>query len=321
MITRHLPLPRPLRTKLSLVKRGMMWALKRVSTASGDLIRFQCNVCGSHTSFPTHELSREVWSCWRCASTVRFRSVIHSLSVELFGRSMPICEFPYRPEIKGIGLSDWEGYADRLPAKIGYVNTFYHQEPFLDITAVDPARSEEYDFIISTDVYEHICPPISRAFENAYRLLKPGGVMIFTVPYVEGETREHFSNVREFSVQREKGEWVLTGTSADGVVEKFNNLTFHGGPGTVVEFRLFGRDSLERDCKAAGFDPGRIYSGDVREYGIIWNPYVPEQAPYRPLIYGLDTPPRALLKGERAVERAGTELSHRPEVVTEGLDS
>jgi SAM-dependent methyltransferase len=274
--------------------------MKCYSTPNADLIRFQCNVCGFKTSFPMRELSREDWSCWRCASTVRFRAVIHALSVELFGKSMPICDFPHRPDLKGIGMSDWEGYATRLPLKFGYVNTFYHMEPFLDITSVDPARSEEYDFIISTDVYEHICPPISTAFENAYRLLKPGGVMIFTVPYVEGKTHEHFPNVREFRVGLEGEYWVLTGTSAEGVVEKFSNLTFHGGPGTVVEFRLFGREALEQDCRAAGFKLGKVYGEKTPEYGIVWNPYVPEDAPYRPLIYGLDTPPWALRRCEPA---------------------
>ena len=321
MITRHIPLPRSIRTRLSFFKRGLIWMFKCCSTRRRELIRFQCNVCGIQTSFPTRELSREQWSCWRCASTVRFRSVIHALSVELFGKSLPICDFPNRPDLKGIGLSDWAGYADRLPLKLGYVNTFYHQEPFLDITSVDSARSDEFDFIISTDVYEHICPPISTAFENAYRLLKAGGVMIFTVPYVAGNTREHFPNVREFSVELEGEDWVLRGTSLEGAVEKYSDLTFHGGPGTVVEFRLFGRDSLERDCKVAGFDLSRIYGEEVQEYGIVWNPYVPEEAPYRPLIYGLDTPPWALVKGERSSKQHASQQSWSEVSARDSLES
>ena len=55
---------------------------------------------------------------------------------------------------QGDGLSDWEAYANRLPLKLGCVNTFYHQEPFPDITSVDRTRSNEYNFIVSTDVYE-----------------------------------------------------------------------------------------------------------------------------------------------------------------------
>jgi len=82
----------------------------------------------------------------------------------------------------GVGMSDWEGYANRLEKKLSYVNTYYHKAPLLDITAVDPSLSNLYDFIIATEVFEHISPPISRAFENVHRLLKPGGVFIFSVP-------------------------------------------------------------------------------------------------------------------------------------------
>jgi hypothetical protein len=145
--------------------------------------------------------------------------------------------------------------------------------------------------------------------------------MIFTVPYVAGNTREHFPNVREFSVELEGEDWVLRGTSLEGAVEKYSDLTFHGGPGTVVEFRLFGRDSLERDCKVAGFDLSRIYGEEVQEYGIVWNPYVPEEAPYRPLIYGLDTPPWALVKGERSSKQHASQQSWSEVSARDSLES
>ena len=213
--------------------------------------------------------------------------------MELFGKSLVISDFPARPDLTGIGLSDWEGYAARLTAKLNYTNTYYHQEPLMDITNIGHVP-QEYDFLISTEVFEHICPPISVAFENARKLLKPGGFMIFTVPYIQGKTAEHFPDVRKFSVQQEGDAWTLIGTAADGTIKKFTNLTFHGGPGTVVEFRLFGQDDLLRDCNAAGFHDVRIHSETVLEFGIVWNPYIAEDAPYRPLIHGLDTPPWVL---------------------------
>jgi hypothetical protein len=92
---------------------------------------------------------------------------------------------------------------------------------------------------------------------------------------------------------------VLRSASPEGTVEKFSDLTFHGGPGTVVEFRLSGRDSLGPDCRAAGFSLGLVYGETALEYGIVWNPYVPEDAPYRPFIYGLDSPPWAFVKSDR----------------------
>ncbi len=99
--------------------------------------------------------------------------------MELFGTSLVLSDFPHRPDLAGIGLSDWEGYANPLAERLNYTNTFFHQAPLLDITSVGPDHSGRYDFIICSDVFEHVCQPVSKAFENAYRLLKPGGVMIF----------------------------------------------------------------------------------------------------------------------------------------------
>jgi SAM-dependent methyltransferase len=214
--------------------------------------------------------------------------------MELFGRSLAIPDFPHRPELTGIGLSDWEGYASQLTGKLGYTNTYYHQQPFCDITSPDPSLFGRYDFLISTDVFEHIAPPISKAFENARRLLKPNGVMIFTVPYVEGKTHEHFPELHQYSLEKREHEWVVINQTADGRTQEFTEVTFHGGPGTVIEMRLFGKESLLSNVGDAGFGAVEIYSEENLAAGIRWLPYVAEQAPYRPLIYGLDTPPWAL---------------------------
>jgi SAM-dependent methyltransferase len=288
------PLWLPVRAQLAYRKRRAISWLKQLQTPESDLVRFQCNICGNRTSFPLKELRRDIWSCCFCGSTVRWRSIIHALSMELFGASLIIAEFPSRPDLVGIGLSDWEGYAKPLAEKLDYTNTFFHQEPRLDITDVDPARKNEYDFIISSDVFEHICYPVSKAFENARRLLKPGGVVIFSVPYLEGQTKEHFPDVIQFSVKQRGEDWILTGVTAEGATREFTNLTFHGGPGTTVECRLFGKDSLRKDCEEAGFTSLRIHDEEVRDHGICWIPYVAEEAPYRPLIHGLGTPPWAL---------------------------
>jgi SAM-dependent methyltransferase len=239
---------------------------------------------------------REPWSCVYCGCNVRWRSVIHALSCELFGESLAMPDFPNRPDLVGIGLSDWQGYAVGLAKKFTYTNSYFHQEPYLDITSVDPSYFERYDFIISSDVFEHISPPISRAFENAHRLLKPNGVMIFTVPYVSGETREHFPELHRYHMQKRGNDWVVLNETADGRHQEFTGVTFHGGPGTVLEMRLFGRESLLHDFQNAGFERVKAYDAKYLQFGIDWIPYVPEDAPYRPFIYGLDTPPWALRK-------------------------
>jgi SAM-dependent methyltransferase len=276
---------------LSYWKRRAAWMFKQATQPRGSFQKFVCNICGKKTSFPRQEMMRETPSCVHCGSCVRFRSIIHALSMELFGTSLAIQDFPDRQDLVGVGMSDWDGYANRLAKKLGYANTYYHKEPLFDITSVDPSRSGLYDFIIATEVFEHISQPVSRAFENVLRLLKPGGVFIFSVPYTERETQEHFPDLWKFSVRKEASSWVLLNETADGRLQKYDNLTFHGGPGTTVEMRLFGKSPLTKNFTDAGFTDIRIHNEEVDPFGILWNTYIPEKAPYRPLIYGLDTPP------------------------------
>jgi len=294
------------RQQLSRLRRRMHWGWEYLTQPRSIFHPFRCNVCGRSTSFPSDQLSRELWSCVYCGSSVRFRSVIQALSTELFGASLAIPDFPHRPDLVGIGLSDWEGYASRLAEKLSYTNTYYHQEPFLDITSVEPSLYGRYDFIISTDVFEHIAPPILNAFENARRLLKPNGVMIFTVPYVQGETREHYPELHQFSIQQKGDTWVVINETSDGRKQEFTNVTFHGGPGTVIEMRLFGKDALLRNVQDAGFGDVKIYEIESPNDGIRWVPYIAENAPYRPLIYGLDTPPWALRNNLPTTEQTDT---------------
>src|SRR4051794_16712557 len=148
-----------------------------------DRLDFHCNICSAACRVEPHELLREGSSCWGCGSSVRQRGIVHSLSMELFGESLMLADFPVRKDIVGLGLSDWEGYSERLTEKFTYTNTFYVQLPRLDITAIDPALEGSADFLISGDVFEHIPPPVSLAFENSRRLLKDNGVLLLTVPY------------------------------------------------------------------------------------------------------------------------------------------
>jgi len=76
---------------------------------------FVCNVCAAEvTACPDEIVDRDIPSCPKCNSTIRFRGVIHLLSLALYGRSMPLPSFPAEKTIAGLGLSDWEIYAERL---------------------------------------------------------------------------------------------------------------------------------------------------------------------------------------------------------------
>ena len=103
---------------------------------------------------------------------------MNGLSLGLFKESLALPDFPTRPDIKGIGLSDADLYSKRLQHKVSYTNTFLHSPPRLDITDIDAAEFGELDFLIASDVFEHVTPPVGRAFRNARRLLRQGGVFL-----------------------------------------------------------------------------------------------------------------------------------------------
>jgi SAM-dependent methyltransferase len=211
-----------------------------------------CNICGASCE-PGH-WQRVSCSNPDCNSTARTRAVIHVLSHALFGESLPISDFPERPDLRGIGMSDW-GYDWRLAEKLGYQNTFYDEEPRLDITAPPQELLETLDFVISSDVFEHVPPPVQRAFDGAVSLLRPGGVFVLTVPYsAEGETREHFPNLAEWEIVQFKGARILVNHTATGEWEVYDDLHFHGGPGLTLEMRHFSRPDLIRRMREAGFD-------------------------------------------------------------------
>lgn len=237
---------------------------------------FQCNVCGTHVvQWPLGAIDRDLPSCPGCGSSVRMRSVVHLLSMALFGQSLVLPHWPKRRDITGLGLSDWSGYGRWLALKTDYTNTFFHTEPRLDICNAPQDRAGSANYLISTEVFEHVPPPASRAFEGAAMMLKPGGVFVFTTPFSnDAETVEHFPFLYEWEIVERGGRHVLINRRKDGTREEFDNLVFHGGPGTTVEMRLFSRAALLRELEAAGFSEIEVFDTPVLDYGIIhWHPW------------------------------------------------
>lgn len=260
-----------MKTIIKIGRWRLGYQMNSIPDSKAGRLSYRCNICDCDCETKMTGLGREKPSCPNCQSTVRFRAVIHLLSTELFGDNLTLPNFPAKPDIRGVGLSDWLGYAEPLAAKLNYTNTFYHQAPKLDIMAIDPSLENTLDFLISSDVFEHVAPPLSVAFENAYKLLKPGGVMILTVPYMlQEKTIEHFPELYQYEIIRQRNQPVLKNLTRAGREQVFDNLVFHGGDGETLEMRLCSETSLREEFAKAGFERLRICREPDFEHGIYW---------------------------------------------------
>lgn len=196
-----------------------------VSPRSG-VLTFRCNICGGANTIPLAELTREEGACSACKANVRSRAMIHLLSLRLFGRSLTVGEFPASAMgLKGIGMSDASMYSERLAARLAYTNTFFHKEPRLDIHKPDECLWGRNDFIVASDVLEHVSPPVSQAFFNLRRLLKKGGILVLSVPFrLDGRTIEHFPELHDYSIRKRGTNHVLLNRTADGRSQEFREL-------------------------------------------------------------------------------------------------
>lgn len=240
---------------------------RRASSSLPDsLIHFMCTVCGFQNSTPSSQLQREVPSCHSCGSTVRFRSIALHLLNRLGLPERSLAELPVRRDLVGIGLSDWPGYAKVLETKFQYSNTYFHRAPRLDICKPPADLYQSCDFLISSDVFEHVLPPAENAFFGAAQMLKRGGVLVLTVPFVpRARTLEHYPDAVGYEADGNGRVMIETRAgryAASGPV-------FHGGPGSTLEMRVFGALDIHDALVSAGFEDIVFHAEANLEAGII----------------------------------------------------
>lgn len=235
-------------------------------------IEYRCNICGGKNRLESRAFHRELALCQTCGANARFRGIIHVLGGFL-GNADRGClrEWPRRPDIFGIGMSDWPGYADLLAEKFSYENTFYDRPPQLDIQNLTEAQQGKYDFVISSDVFEHVLPPLQQGFANLLALLKPGGNLVFSVPYTRGsETVEHYSGLHAYEILDFQGGKILVNRNESGALEVYDNPVLHGGEGATLEMRLFCEADVLRRLARAGFTDILVHDRPHLPVGFYW---------------------------------------------------
>lgn len=154
-----------------------------------------CFVCGQSTEFHrAHRSLREGFACTHCRASLRYRGQAEAL-LELFGdgtnNSLEALNDSgalsrlsvYEPGVSG-------PFRQRFTGAGSYIQSFFWDD-------VEPGqrkdgvlcqdlehltfRDESFDLVISSDIMEHVRNPLA-AFKEIERVLKPGGVHLFSIP-------------------------------------------------------------------------------------------------------------------------------------------
>jgi glycosyltransferase involved in cell wall biosynthesis/SAM-dependent methyltransferase len=241
-----------------------------------------CNVCGQATRFYRDDpsLDRESLTCEHCRTTSRYRSiargVLKAIAARTGIRADAIATLPVRADGAAFNVYDtqapffFEACAyplpdllrrcawieetvssyrpDREPGELlapGVVNQNLERLTF---------PNESFDLVVTSDVMEHVRLDHLAHAEIA-RVLKPGGIYVFTVPHFR-DRREHFVRVQVSDPHDPSRDVYLTEPEYHG------DANAPGGEG-ALSYRSYGT-VLEEELAALGFDVEYSFANDDR---------------------------------------------------------
>jgi SAM-dependent methyltransferase len=232
-------------------------------------VRGTCNICGNPTIFfcKNPQFPRDFLICSQCGSSSRYRSIargilraigelvgikarslaqlaplestrpvfIHDTQTPFYfsNISYPIPDLLARCNWIHLSLSEY--LTSKAPGhKLGPMTTVQNLEA---LTLED----NSLDILITSDVMEHVRLE-DRAHREIRRVLRPGGVYLFTVPHYRGPATDQYVEIVD---------------PLDPTKDKFlREPMYHGDPNSddssVLVYRVYGAD-LDNRLRALGF--------------------------------------------------------------------
>lgn len=177
-----------------------------------------CPLCGKKTVMLIENKNlRETGFCLFCSATSRYKGVaelikrliiikLHFKELDIYTlkellKKVELTHYPLKKIIKRIKLKDFHIYEPSSSGSIYYAlkkSTYFVKSEFFPYPNLKPGQyvgdtkfedlqslsfdDNSFDLIITLDVFEHIKDP-ELAFAEVYRVLKPEGIHIFTVPF------------------------------------------------------------------------------------------------------------------------------------------
>jgi SAM-dependent methyltransferase len=122
--------------------------------------------------------------------------------------------------------------------------------------------NNSFDLVLSAEVFEHIPEPYV-ALNEVFRVLKPGGSYVWTVPM----------NTNLQSKDTQLSMLNAAGQRFDAADPAIKAPQFHGDPmapeGGIVVFQIFGAGELLPKMCEIGFGSTQAYSTYSKKYGIV----------------------------------------------------
>jgi SAM-dependent methyltransferase len=223
----------------------------------------RCTVCGRLTIFfcLDRDSFRNSMICLFCRSASRSRHVAQAILDIVGGGGTSIADLPATGEVTIYNTATDDCFSRVLRDYHGCFNSCY-KDGLAPGTEISPRTSCQniealtyadgsFDFVITEDIFEHVRHP-EKGFREIYRVLRPGGYHVFTVPF-------HFDRPTLVRVDTSGAEDVY-----------LLPPEYHGDPlrGTILAYRTFGIDLFE-ELNEIGFETRVNFSTFAeRKYGI-----------------------------------------------------
>jgi SAM-dependent methyltransferase len=155
----------------------------------------RCNICGRLTIFGCTDLAdaRNNMACFFCISPSRKRHIAKLMLSSVFPGTPSISRVPNHSGLQIYNLDTDDAFEKIFQNNAGYFCSEYsnHAEPAgntsIRKSTQDVERltfqNEMFDVVISEDMFEHV-RNYKKGFQEIFRVLKPGGYHIFTVPFM-----------------------------------------------------------------------------------------------------------------------------------------
>ena len=154
----------------------------------------ECSVCGHAGNYVRSEApTRENYQCQACGASLRYRAQASAITATYGRPGVPVAKWLAQDSVSELAIYEpgiIGPFRNLLRVLPGYFNSYYWPdippgEDHEGVRCEDLRRltfsDDALDLVISSDIYEHVRGPIP-AFAEVFRVLRPGGRHIFTVP-------------------------------------------------------------------------------------------------------------------------------------------